>query len=583
MASHTEEEEDPVFSYSQFACIGTGFSGIALGATLQRWYGITDIRFFDKQTKLGGAWHVNQYPGCACDVPSALYSLSFECNPNWTRVLPTYTELWEYLNRVAHKYDLVDRMTFDVAVEKCVWIEERGRWRMWIRQKHTGQVIVHECQFLYSGVGHFDQPRELEIPGAERFEGPMFHSARWRHDVDLTDKKVVVFGNGCTGAQIVPAIVDKTAHLTQVVRSKHWVYPPLDEKVPFWLMFTLANIPGTMQIQRTLTFVKAEVEYIGFGDGKIAKAWRKKRQRQVEAYMRATAPAKYHSLLIPDFEVGCKRRIFDSGYLKSLHNEHLRLTDEPVEEILPNGLRMKSGEIVEADVIVLANGFKTNQFFLDCEIVGRGGQTIHEHWESFGGAEAYNCESLSGFPNFFLLGGPNTTTGHTSFLMAVENAVNYSLRVIEPVLKGKGSVVEVKREAEEKYVQWVHSSLQNTVFSTGCTSWYNRAVDGKKPWNATVYPLSQAHYWYSCVFPSWKDWRFSGRTGKNKIVKQSHTVRRLFTLTAFTLGLVFWSKRNPNSVLASLLAKPSTTLPWLAGAVIQSGTEAFAMIKTAWR
>lgn len=398
-------EEDPVFSYSQFACIGTGFSGIALGATLQRWYGITDIRFFDKQSVLGGTWHINQYPGCACDVPSALYSLSFECNPNWTRVLPTYAELWAYLNRVAAKYDLTEKMTFDCAVEKCVWIEERGRWRMWIRQKKTGQVVVHECQFLYSGVGHFDQPRELDIRGAERFEGPMFHSARWQHDVDLTGKKVVVFGNGCTGAQIVPAIVEKTSQLTQVVRSKHWVYPAVDEKVPKWLMFTLANIPGTMQIQRALTFVKAEIEYIGFGDGKIAKAWRKNRQRQVEAYMRKTAPKKYHDLLIPDFEVGCKRRIFDSGYLESLHNEHLRLTDEPVEEILPNGVRMKSGEIVEADVIVLANGFKTNQFFLDCEIVGRGGQTIHEHWDSFGGAEAYNCESLSGFPNFFLLGG----------------------------------------------------------------------------------------------------------------------------------------------------------------------------------
>lgn len=406
MAS-SHSEEDPVFSYSQFACIGTGFSAIGLGATLQRWYGITDIRFFDKQTQLGGTWHINQYPGCACDVPSALYSLSFECSPNWTRVLPTYEELWEYLNRVARKYGLVDKMTFDVVVERCVWIEERSRWRMWIRQKKTGQVIVHECQFLYAGVGHFDQPRELGIPGEDRFEGPMFHSARWRHDVDLTGKKVVVFGNGCTGAQIVPAIVDKTASLTQVVRSKHWVYPAIDEKVPFWLMFTLANVPGTMQIQRFLTFIKAEVEYIGFGDGKMAKAWRKKRQRQVEAYMRATAPKKYHDLLIPDFEVGCKRRIFDSGYLKSLHNEHLRLTDEPVEEILPNGLRMKSGEIVEADVIVMANGFKTNQFFLDCEIVGRGGETIHEHWDSFGGAEAYNCESLSGFPNFFLLGGKN--------------------------------------------------------------------------------------------------------------------------------------------------------------------------------
>ncbi|KAK3485558.1 uncharacterized protein B0T23DRAFT_390620 [Neurospora hispaniola] len=583
MASHSSISlEDPVFSYSQFACIGSGFSAIALGATLQRWYGITDIRFFEKQSQLGGTWHINQYPGCACDIPSALYSLSFECNPNWTRVLPTYAELWEYINGVARKYDLVDKMTFGAAVERCVWIEDKGRWRMWIRQKQTGQVIVHECQFLYGAVGFFDQPRELEIPGAERFQGPMFHSARWRHDVDLTGKRVVVFGNGCTGSQIVPAIVDKTTSLTQVVRSKHWVYPPIDEKVPLWLMFTLANVPGTMQLQRFLMFIKMEVEFIGFWDGKFAKAFRKKRQRQVEAYMRAVAPEKYHDLLIPDFEVGCKRRIFDSGYLKSLHNEHLRLTDEPVEEILPHGLKMKSGEIIEADVIVMANGFKTNEFFLDCDIVGRGGETIHEHWKSFGGAEAYTCESLSGFPNFFLLGGPNVATGHTSFLIAVENAINYSLRIIEPLLKGKGSVAEVKRKAEEKYVQSLHHALQDTVFSTGCSSWYNRTVDGKKPWNASAYPWSQAHHWYSCLFPSWKDWRLSGQTEKNKIVKQSHTLTRLLTLTAFTLGMVFWSRRNPNTVLASLLAQPRTILPWLAGAAVKSGTEAFAVIRGTW-
>ncbi|EEU35851.1 uncharacterized protein NECHADRAFT_91586 [Fusarium vanettenii 77-13-4] len=387
-------------NYSQFACIGTGFSAICLGATLKRWYGISDIQFFERYSELGGTWFGNKYPGCACDVPSALYSYSFEPNPNWSRVLPSHDELWRYLKQVADKYHLPPKMSFGMNVEKCEWIGQLKRWRLHVRHINTDNVFIHEC--------------------------PIFHSSKWRHDVELEDKNVVVFGNGCTAAQIVPSIVGKTKHLTQLIRSKHWILPPIDGAQTDAMRNIFKYIPGTMTLQRFLVFLTAENELRGFPMTKSAAKFRQNRRKQAEQYMRRTAPEKYHGMLIPDFEVGCKRRIFDSGYLEALNSKNFTLTNTPAMEIVANGVQTEDG-FVEADVIVMANGYITNKFLGGIEVVGRNG-TLDEHWDSFGGAEAYNCSSMSGFPNFFILLGPNAATGHTSAIMAAENSVNFALR-----------------------------------------------------------------------------------------------------------------------------------------------------------
>jgi Predicted flavoprotein involved in K+ transport len=391
--------------YTLFACIGTGFTGICLGATLRRWYGITSLALFTRDTELGGTWWQNRYPGAACDVPSALYSLSFAPNANWSRILPPADELCAYLKRVAEQYGLVEKTRFGTEVERAVWAEERARWKLTVREMKTGRRFEHECSVLISGAGQFGSPRELDIPGVKNFRGPVFHSARWRHDVSLEGKRVVVFGNGCTAAQIVPSIVGQVKHLTQIVRAKHWVYPPVDARIPEWGKAVLRTVPGLTRIMRTVVYYLAEEDWQGFANTKAGKKFREKKRKQVEKYMRETAPAKYHDLLIPDFEIGCKRRIFDSNYLASLHSENLTLTNEKPLEIVENGVKMESGKVIEADVIVLANGFNTNSALSDIEIVGRGGETLAQHWERFGGPEAYNCTSLSGFPNFFLILG----------------------------------------------------------------------------------------------------------------------------------------------------------------------------------
>ncbi|KAJ8123511.1 hypothetical protein O1611_g9572 [Lasiodiplodia mahajangana] len=246
----------PKATYSGFACIGTGFSAIGLGATLKRWYGITDIQFFERHSKLGGT--------------CVLYSLSFEPNPDWTRILPSNAELHAYLTRVANKYQLVSKMRFGVNVEACEWVEERSVWRLRMHHYETNETLYHESQFLFSASGQLVTPREIDIPGADTFRGPIFHSARWRADVDLTDKKVVVIGNGCTAAQIVPNIVKKTAHTTQIVRARHWILPPIDREIPAWVRFLLRWIPGTMQLFRFIVFLFAESALRGFPMTKAA-------------------------------------------------------------------------------------------------------------------------------------------------------------------------------------------------------------------------------------------------------------------------------------------------------------------------
>ncbi|KAI8295000.1 Baeyer-Villiger monooxygenase [Colletotrichum sp. SAR11_240] len=430
--------------------------------------------------------------------------------------MPPQEELWRYLDHVARKYNLTNKMKFGVDVERCEWSEARQRWRMTIRRYSDDSIFTHECQFLFTATGQLMQPNPIDVPGAENFKGAIFHSSRWDTSVDIEGKKVVVFGNGCTATQLIPAIVDKVKHLTQVIRTKHWIMESVDSANTTFMKKVFGSVPGTMTIQRLLMFAWAEDSFRGFYMTDAGTRYRKRVPARVEKYMRATAPEKYHDKIIPDFELGCKRRVFDSGYLQSLHSENMTLMDDPVLEIVPEGIRTKDG-IIEADVIVMCNGFVTNNAVGGLKVIGRGGETIDQHWESFGGAEAYNCTILNNFPNLFVLLGPNSLTGHTSAIIAAENSINFSLRIIKPLLDGKGTVVEVKRDAEEEYVQQMQRDMQDRVWYTGCNSWYLRGSKEGKKWNGSTYPYSQVYFLYRCLFPKFDDLQISIFLGGTRV------------------------------------------------------------------
>ncbi|KAL2827500.1 hypothetical protein BJY01DRAFT_255663 [Aspergillus pseudoustus] len=490
-------------TYSQIACVGAGLSAVALGATLKRWYNLDDIRFFERHPTTGGTWYINTYPGCGCDVPSALYSYSFAPNPNWTKLMPSNEEIKAYMDNVVDTYDLRRKMTFGTEVVRSVWREDAGRWLLNLRDLNTGREYLHECQILFAATGQLVEPRPCEIPGAADFNGKIFHSARWDHSVDLEGKNVVVIGNGCTAAQIVPALVNnpKIKSVTQIVRTKHWIFPAPNFAYPRALQWIFRYIPLAMKLHRFHIFLIAENDFRLFPMTKGAARLREKRRRQVEKYMRETGPEKYHDLLIPDFDVGCKRRIFDPGYLDCLHSDKVLLTDAKATRITPEGLETDKG-FVHADVIVLATGFQTNKFIPYMDVVGRNGENVSQHWAKYDGPAAYNCSALNGFPNFFMLLGPNAATGHTSAMMAAENSINYALRVLKPVLDGDAASIEVTRKAEHDYAYWVQDALSKRVWNAGCMSWY---LNDKK-WNSMSYPWTQAHFWWRSLFPTWSDW-----------------------------------------------------------------------------
>ncbi|OKO89620.1 Baeyer-Villiger monooxygenase [Penicillium subrubescens] len=457
-------------TYSQIACVGAGLSAVALGATLQRWYGLEDIHFFERHPTSGGTWYINTYPGCGCDVPSALYSFSFAQNPNWTKLMPSNTEIKGYVDDVVKTYNLLPKMIFGTEVVRSVWREDVNRWLLYLRDIKTGREYAHECQILFAATGQLVEPRPCDIPGASEFQGNIFHSARWDHSVDLKGKNVVI-GNGCTAAQIVPALIKKeeVKSLTQIVRTKHWIFPAPNFAYPKFLQWIFRYVPLAMRFHRLHIFLMAENDFRLFPMTKSAAKLREKRRKQVEKYMREASPKKYHDLLIPDFDVGCKRRIFDPGYLKSLHSERALLTDAKIERITSEGIETDKG-FIAADVIVLATGFQTNKFIPYMDVVGRNGENVSQHWGKYGGPAAYNCSALSGFPNFFMLLGPNAATGHTSAMMAAENSINYALRVLKPVLDGDAASVEVTAKAEHDYVYWVQDALKKRVWNAGCVS-----------------------------------------------------------------------------------------------------------------
>ncbi|RDA96199.1 hypothetical protein CP533_1618 [Ophiocordyceps camponoti-saundersi (nom. inval.)] len=533
-------------SYSQFACIGAGCSAIALGATLKRWYGIDNVRFFERHADLGGTWFINTYPGCACDVPVVLYSFSFAPNAQWTRSLPSAAELWTYFKRVADDYDLTSKMTFGADVIRCEWLEDTKRWRLHVRDLKSDVVYRHESRFLFCAGGILVRPKTPDLPGLSSFAGSVLHASQWSPDVQINGKKVVVIGNGCTASQIIPNIVHRTEHLSQFVRSKQWYLPPIDAAIPKFVRWLFAHVPGFLALARFFVFCANEDNLRGFFMTKAGARYRSRKEAPVLNYMKKTAPEKYHHLIIPDFEIGCKRRIFDSGYLRSLHAPNISLSDEPIVEVLPDAVRTRDGALTPADVIILATGFVTNEFLHGVDLVGRGGATLEKHWSKYGGPEAYNCCALSEFPNMFMVLGPNTATGHTSTIMAIENSINYALRVIKPVLDHENGVAEVKPEAEARYSRELQEALHKTVWFSGCHNWYNdEGPDGKK-WNAMTYPRTQWDYFYRSVFPIYQDWTYVNATPTRPWPRSGTLVGWLVGLVVTAVGMwVAGEKRGP--------------------------------------
>jgi cation diffusion facilitator CzcD-associated flavoprotein CzcO len=371
---------------------------------------------------------------------------------------------------------------------------------------YTGTEIVR-AKAVISCVGGLVEPKGWpdEIPGLEKFKGDMFHSARWDESVDFNDKNVVVVGTGCSSAQIVPRLPEapyNAKSVTQLMRSPPWVVPVFTPGGEGWWAKngpTLMRVPGLRQLLRFYIFCSAEQTFKRtFPDTEYTKKHREIYEKQMIQHLHKTVPEKYHEILTPDYGIGCKRRIFDKRWFKSLHDPKIELTTQPMTRVTVRGVVIGPGQIypadaksdlpekeVPADIIILANGFDTVKWLHPLKVVGQGGKEVTQVMEERGGPQAYQGTAMDGFPNFFMIFGPNTATGHSSVIMASENMINYSLKFIKLLLDGDASTVDIKYEAEVAYTTQLQADLRKTVWTSGgCQSWYIT----KNGWNSTVYP-----------------------------------------------------------------------------------------------
>jgi len=516
--------------YTPVICIGLGVTGICLGVQLKCMYGLdfADVHFYDRNEGCAGTWWSNRYPGAACDIPAILYSFSFAPNPTWTKVLPTHSEIRCYVDGVVNNYQLAPHMTFRTECESASWDSERHRWIVMLRNLVTGTTCVRECTLLLSAVGQLVDPKVPKIQGMDTFEGPVFHTARWRHDVVLEGKDTIVIGNGCSGSQVVPRIVSQTKTLTQFIRTPHWLVSLPNPTIGSKAHWVLGHIPFIGLLLRFTVFLFMESHWRLFVMDRFGEWFRRMTEKQSKEYVMRVAPKKFHDILIPDWEIACKRRVFDANdlYLNALHAPNLDLVKDDIVEVLPRAVRTAS-KTYPADVIVLATGFETQKLLGELRIQGRDGEWLHDHWREIGGPSGYNGTAMHGFPNFFMLYGPNGSTGHNSVIMTSENMVNYTLKIIEPILKGGASEVEVKASAEREYVTQVQAVSKTRVISR-CNNWYV----SKDGWNSTVYPWSQIHFWWRSTFPIWRDWEYKYTS------RHVHSKRARFRWTVLVLCML---------------------------------------------
>ncbi|KAL4916522.1 hypothetical protein BDW62DRAFT_186210 [Aspergillus aurantiobrunneus] len=503
--------------------IGAGLSGVGFAIRFQQTYPRATFEIYEKAEQLGGTWWANTYPGCACDVPSHLYSYSFALNPEWSAQFAPQAEIDAYCRAVAERYDIPRHITFRSSVQAATFDEESGTWAVRILDQQTGQVYERRSRVLISAVGLLSEPNDCNIPGAENYKGKLFHSARWDHSFDWAGKDVVVVGNGCSATQFVPILSDGSGSARQVVqfiRQPHWLEERPNPNYSAVVKWIFRNVPFAMRFFRCALFLYLE-SYFSTFKYVAGKKIRKQRREAQTTYLKRTAPEKYHDILIPKMELGCKRRVMDTDYLACLHRENMELVHaDPIESITTTGVRTKSGREIHADAVVLATGFKAAQILFPLEIKGENGTSLTEHWEASRShaPQAYYGTCVSGFPNLFILVGPNTATGHTSALFTAECQIEFTLKLLRPILSSlhapppsllsrliwnpflssqpAPNTVAVTAEAEEKESKWIDEASSKHVWTSGCASWYLHP-SGR---NTALYPASQVNFWLRIIF-----------------------------------------------------------------------------------
>lgn len=519
--------------------IGAGVAGIALAANLKSKLKYNNFTIYEREKSIGGTWFLNTYPGVGCDVDSHLYSFSFSPNPNWSRRFAEQPEILQYLKDTANKFKIPPHVQTQIEVSEAKWIEKSSVWHVTLRDLATGEIFAKEAEILISCVGSISNPKDCDIPNIEAFNGRVFHSARWDHNYNLEGKRVAVVGNGCSAAQLVPPIVKEASSVVQFQRSKQWINERPNRAFTSFEKWAFAWIPGWQKLYRFWIWKQTDaLHYLYSSETKASINARAQQTRVATAYMKQIAPEKYWSMLIPDYPLGCKRRIFDPGYLESLRSPKLELTTDKITRFSEKGLCTIDREF-EVDAVVLATGFKVQEFLSPIHVVGREGTTLNQHWQSTRGAQAYKATFVSGFPNFGIVFGPNAFPAHNSVIYTNETQVEFLLKtVFQPILHGNFQVIEVKEAAENYDALSLQDDLNSMVWAGGCTNW-NLDTNGR---NTTNYPHETWQFWYSLYWPVWADFDITG--GKGTTPTHPAVKAGISAVGIMLAGAALWNKKD---------------------------------------
>lgn len=462
------------------AIIGAGFAGVCMGIRLRE-AGLDNFTIFEKATEPGGTWRDNTYPGVACDVPSDLYSYSFAQQPDWSRAYSPGAEIQQYLLGCIENYGLREHLRLGCHIRRCEYGERS--WRL-----HTASGEVLEADVVISATGGLHIPRFPDIPGVETFAGATFHSARWRHDVALAERRVAIIGSAASAVQIVPEIAADVGRLYVFQRTANWIIPQGDQPVSAFSKWCKRRVPGWLRLRRWLLFWMAESRFPAFRVhspanllGRLWPLWHLRRQVRDPALRRQ---------LTPDYPLGCKRILRSDHYYPALQRDNVELVTDPIVAIDANGITTQSGH-VPVEVIIYATGFQVFDVSGGVEVTGRNGASLAEVWS--GGIRAHRSMTVPGFPNFFILMGPNSALGHNSVVFMMEAQARYIVRCLSLMDRLGWQAIEPGKQAFSDSQARLDADLERTVWRHGCDSWYRDPAGHV----FTLWPHTATAYWAS--------------------------------------------------------------------------------------
>ncbi len=464
------------------AILGAGFAGIGTAIQLKK-AGIHSFTMFERAAEIGGTWRDNTYPGAACDVPSHVYSLSFEQSPSWSRRYAESGEIQQYLLDLVDKWKLRDHLRLSTEIVDARWNEESGTWTL-----TTDADESFTARFVVSGVGGLVDPSLPDIKGIQSFTGELFHTARWNHDYDLAGKRVAVIGTGASAVQVVPSIAREVEQLYVFQRTPAWVVPKRDRVYSERTKARLRRFPLLLRASRFLKYWLSELfgPMIFLDSERLSRIGEKMSLQHLRQQVKDPA---LRAKLTPDFQFGCKRMLISDDYWASFERENVELVTDPIEEVRSTGIETADGTLREVDAIVMATGFALGLASAPFPITGRDGRHLDEVWKS--GAVAYMGMTVAGFPNWFILMGPNTGPGHTSVLVYTEAQIAHALGALHKLRNQGLKAVDVRQDVQDRYNAGIQDRMRHMVWTHGgCNSWY-LSPDGS---NHSLYPGFAAEY-----------------------------------------------------------------------------------------